>query len=228
MRPQLKGRALSSSKPKLLIRDNLRHTMAPHSDFTPNPWNPNRMDGFMRGKLHSLVKAQGFMVPLVVRPNKAHLIDPSKPKWEIIDGEQRWTVVGEEFDVSEGIPFVDAGDVSDAKAKALTVSLNDLKGQHDTMELAKVVTDIIDQLGMMTASELLPYTAERLDSYAKIAEENLGLMTGVTASVLDGGLAAPGGGPSDARDGEEREFGSFDPSKAQFKHSCPKCGYQFN
>lgn len=138
------------------------------------------------------------MVPLVVRANKAHLIDASQPKWEIIDGEQRWTVVGEEFDVSEGIPFVDAGDVSDATAKALTVSLNDLKGQHDTMALADVVSQIVNDLGMQSAAEILPYTPERMDSFAKLAAEQMGMMVGtVSSTVLDGGMATPGGGRFD-------------------------------
>jgi hypothetical protein len=94
----------------LLIPDSLMMNVAPHKDFTPNPWNPNKMDGFMRGKLHTQLLNRGFVVPIVVRPNKAFVIDTSKPRYEIIDGEHRWTVSGEEFDVSGGIPVVDVGD----------------------------------------------------------------------------------------------------------------------
>ena len=88
------------------------------------------MDSFMRDKLVKAIRRDGFILPILVRPMK----DPKKLKqglkWEIIDGEHRWSVAEAELEMSR-VPVLNLGEVSDAKAKEITIRANTLKGEFD-------------------------------------------------------------------------------------------------
>lgn len=206
-----------AAHPVLKIAPELSGHIAEWADFIPNPWNPNRMDAWTRSKLVSSLKADGFFIPLLVRPHPT-----LSGKWEIIDGEQRWTVAGDEYG-KPALPFVNAGAISDSHAKTLTARTNGLKGEWDAIALAKMVNEVATDMGMAFTEELMPFTPERLRTMIEMDQADVV----VTPEMLNGSMAADnsiGGGASDNRG----EFRSFDPNTEEFDHKCPRCKLEFN
>jgi hypothetical protein len=203
------------------------HT-APVSDFVPNTWNPNRMDAFMREKLQRAIETDGFIVPVLVRPNKREDVDAA---WEIVDGEHRWNVGGE-LGMAE-IPFVNLGDISDAQAKQITVKANALKGEFDSVKLAEMIHDLSKDIGIAELQEALPYTPERLQSMIDLLSFDAGQLGNQLGGLGDSDKPAdkPGEGEKPgAGEGSNPadQFKSFNPDDMNFDCKCPRCGFQFN
>jgi hypothetical protein len=127
----------------------------------PNKWNPNRMSPFSRDKLRENMRAFGFIDPILVRSGNE---DGPFPEggYEIIDGEQRWTVAKEEK--IKQVKITDLGNVSDESCKVLTVNFNDLRGKHDRDALAVIVGELAKLDGGDTLLDLLPYDPAEIDS----------------------------------------------------------------
>ena len=184
---------------------------------TANPWNPNRMDEATRAKIVTSMRTEGFTQPLVVRPNPT-----GATPWQIIDGEHRWRVAGEIFS-KPSLTYIDVGPISDTQAKTLTARMNALRGEFDAIALARMVSEINDDIGLEAAESLLPWTTERLTSMVDMHNAGMGIDPGILDGSLAGAESGVGGGASDADD-----FKGFDTAKAEFEHRCPKCGFQFN
>lgn len=144
----------------------------------PNPWNPNKLSERVFQAVRESILEHGFVSPATVRDH------PERPgEYEIIDSEHRYkTLVAlqdEEPDdswhpsvlrlLSEGVmPCVNLGNVSDAKAKKLTVTLNETRGRADTMSLSTLLSELARE---MTTDELmsgLPYTSDELNELLDI------------------------------------------------------------
>lgn len=116
-----------------------------------NPWNPNRMDDFMRDKLRQMIAAQGFTKPVIVRE--------CGERYEIIDGEHRWNIA-KELGFSK-VPVVNLGAVDDVEARLMTIQLNETHGESQTEDLVRVVSDIERAGGDLA---LLPFDRDDIAS----------------------------------------------------------------
>jgi ParB-like nuclease domain len=207
----------------ITVPAELAGAMAPIDAFKPNPWNPNKMDEFAKEKLAKSIHTDGFILPLLVRP-----MSGEKDTWEIVDGEHRWRVA-----TSIGmtrLPYVNLGDIDDLAAKAITIRANALRGEFDSIELAKLMAEMVESAGSRDLiAEAMPWRDERTDallglhSSASLAEE--------TRKI--GGSVIPATRHRASADDDEEaidleDFGSFDPKKAKFAHTCPRCKFQFN
>lgn len=134
------------------------------AELRPNDWNPNSMSDFMVGKARASLRQFGFVDPVLARTV------PGVPGLEIVDGEQRWRA-----SILEGlstIAVIDLGEISDAKAKSLTVVLNETRGRFDRNGLAVLIGGLLnsgDDALDAAAREVLPYTDRELDSFVKAA-----------------------------------------------------------
>lgn len=195
------------------IPTSLADHMVDIDSIQPNPWNPNRMEPFMRGKLVGSVKADGFVVPVMVRPH------PTIPDiLEVVDGEHRWAVA-KELGLKR-IPIVNLGPISDEKAKELTIKMNSLRGEFDSIRLSQVVQDITNSYGKDGVIDVLPYTPERIDSLLALCATNLDNM-----AIL--GTASEPAAPT-ASEKPTETFKAFTPDSMAFEHKCPRCGLEFN
>lgn len=126
----------------------------------PNPWNPNRMSPHTRDKLAANMRAFGFIDPILVRSGNENGPFPDGG-YEIIDGEQRWTVA-QEVGLKK-VKITDIGNLSDSSAKVLTINFNDMRGKHDRDALANIVGELALHPGGNELIELLPYDAAEID-----------------------------------------------------------------
>jgi ParB/RepB/Spo0J family partition protein len=119
--------------------------------LTPNPWNPNRMSEEMRAKLKAYVEREGFVEPLVVRPQE--------DGYQILGGFHRWGIAKE-----LGYPAVPCVvvDLDDRRAKVLSINLNELKGQSLPSLLANLVHDLSKELTLEDLETQLPYSVNEL------------------------------------------------------------------
>lgn len=112
-------------------------------DVKPNPWNPNRMTDEMKASLKHGFINDGWLV------SQALLIwgtdDEGNEHNVIIDGEHRWTTA-KELAMPEG-PMVFLTGLPEAKAKALTIKMNQKRGEFVDDLLAIVLKDIQEELG---------------------------------------------------------------------------------
>jgi len=117
------------------------------SDLQPNAWNPNQMDDFMYQKAVASIRELGFSTPVVVRSRGDY--------YEIIDGEHR---VKAAIELGlDSIPCWNLGDISDVKAKQLTVVLNETRGTADRERLGELLKDLLSSEASSELLEVLPY-----------------------------------------------------------------------
>lgn len=113
------------------------------SSVKPNDWNPNEMTEEMMQSLEYGLLNDGWLV------SQALLIwrtdEKGKVKNIIIDGEHRWTKAVE-LGMTKG-PMVFLDGLTMAKAKALTIKMNQKRGNFVDRLLADVVRDIQLDIG---------------------------------------------------------------------------------
>lgn len=120
------------------------------SELEPNPWNPNKMNAFMYAKALESIETHGFVDPVTVRPKGT--------SYQIIDGEHRWRAA---IDLSVSpIPCFDVGPIPDAKAKKLTILLNELRGQAAPDEMGALLKSLMEEEPLERLLEELPYTPD--------------------------------------------------------------------
>lgn len=115
----------------------------------------------MREKLVRAIRTDGFIVPIIVRPETRPEKLAQGVKWEIIDGEHRWHVADNELGMPE-VPIVNLGPISDSQAKQITVKANTLRGEFDSVQLATMLDDLVKDVGKSAVVEALPFTQERI------------------------------------------------------------------
>lgn len=198
----------------ILIPDDLVEHMVDVDDLIPNDWNPNHMDAFMREKLVNAIKKDGFILPIIVRPCPGDSVP-----WEIVDGEHRWLTAKDELKMKQ-VPILNLGSISDATAKEITIKANTLHGEFDSIELGRIVENLIEEQGMDEVATSLPYTPERLQGMVDL------LQTEITD--LDPPEEEEGEEAGTERSSSSSDFEAFDPSETTFEHECPRCGFEFN
>lgn len=151
---------------------SLEITLIPLSKIEPNPWNPNKQSERAYAAEIESIEQNGFLAPILVRA--------IGDKYQIIDGEHRWKALDEiiskgkdlknnlpELAKKKHIPAV-VIEASDAKAKKLTVVMNETRGRADMSSMAVLLSSLQPELG----DDLiigLPYTPSQLDELLAIA-----------------------------------------------------------
>lgn len=115
----------------------------PLSDVKKNSWNPNRMTEQMKASLKHGFINDGWLVSqaLLIWGTDEEGVEQNL----IIDGEHRWTI-GNDLHMPEG-PMVFLTGLSAIKAKALTIKMNQKRGEFVDALLADVLRDIEAELG---------------------------------------------------------------------------------
>jgi len=132
----------------------LKITTIEITKLVPNDWNPNHLTAPKLLKLQRSLLTDGQMAPVVVRKH------PSKRnKYQIIDGEQRYTVAIElKWNEIDCVII----DVPDDRAKILTANLNYLKGNARPKEYAQLVHSLNESISLDQLSVELPDTKLQL------------------------------------------------------------------
>lgn len=211
----------------ITIPDDLADKLVDIDTLTPNTWNPNRMDSFMRDKLRKALEKDGFIVPVLVRPLPPVRKSATAALWEIVDGEHRYK---EALDIGmKRIPIINLGPITDEHAKLITVKANTLRGEFDAVKLAEMVAELSNELGVTAVVENLPYTPERVQAMIDLINVDTSQLTLHTA-----GDDKPTNAPASTADEEGDEapepdsFKTLDPSGLTFEHVCPRCKFGFN
>lgn len=122
----------------------------------PNRHNYNVQSSETFNKLVENVREFGFVEPVIVRSLEGG-------QKEIINGEHRYHGALQ-LGMTE-ISIVDLGVVDDARAKQLTITLNELGGKPDQVRLAELLRDIhaAEGVSLEDLERLMPYSGKELD-----------------------------------------------------------------
>ena len=134
---------------------NPRFERVPAALLDENPWNPNRMTGFMYAKARESIAEFGFVAPVVCRA--------SGDRYQIVDGAHRYRAAVD-LGLAE-IPIVIVDGLSDDQARKLTVVLNELHGQPDPGRLADLLGGLLGGGSVEEVLHALPFTADVLRGY---------------------------------------------------------------
>lgn len=122
-------------------------------DLRKNTFNSNKVSAQNEEKIRASIERNGLFKPIIVRTVSG------VAGYEIIGGEHRW-----EQAVELGytdVPIANMGDISDAKAKEISVIDNARYGIDDTLMFADILKDIG---GMDEISQFLPYGESDLNA----------------------------------------------------------------
>lgn len=172
----------------------------PLGDVRPNDWNPNRMTPATYEALTYGLRNDGWLASqaLLVWGVDDHGITRNL----IIDGEHRYRVA-KDLGFASG-PMVFLNGVSEAKAKALTVAMNQKRGEFDEAALAELLQSI--QLEVPD-----------LATNVGIGDDELASLLSMTVPVPEESTAAT----------PPEEFRAYDET-IETEHTCPKCHYSWS
>jgi ParB family chromosome partitioning protein len=128
------------------------------------PWNPNRMDEAMRERLRGSLERYGLVQNLVVRPL-------GSDRYEVLSGNQRLQVL-KESGAYQSIPCM-VVKLGDPQAKLLSQALNRVQGEDDLGLRAQLLREILEQQSQSEVLKLLPETAESLQAFASLGQQDL-------------------------------------------------------
>ena len=127
------------------------------------PWNPNRMDEAMLQKLRESLSRYGLVQNLVARPLEGDC-------YEVLSGNQRLQVLREIN--SSQVPCV-VLELDDARARLLSQALNRVQGKDDLGLRAEMLKEILNQVSQAEVLKLLPETADSLQAFASLGQQDL-------------------------------------------------------
>ena len=147
------------------------------SKLEPNEWNPNEQSDFIYLREKRSIEKFGFVMPVLVRE--------VGDKLEILDGEHRYRAMREihaegidifttpekDHKIPKGkIAVKNLGVVSDSAAKQLTILMNELHGEADTIKKADLIKGLADEVDFADLAELLPYPEDELKNLIDLAD----------------------------------------------------------
>jgi len=142
-----------------------------------NDYNPNEMSEAMYLKEKRSIERFGFVLPVVVREVDDDLV--------IIDGQHRlmamrelhsqdvdiFTTPKKDHKIPKGkINIKNLGVVSDVEAGQMTLILNELRGEADTIKKADLIKALADEVDFADLAELLPYPEDELKNLIELAD----------------------------------------------------------
>lgn len=112
--------------------------LAPLASLNPAPYNPRRISPEELSKLKRSIREFGFVEPLVARRKDGLLIGGHQRLRALLSIHEEDHVPTDDLKVL--VVWLD--NISDAKAKALNLALNKIRGQWDTIRLAELLADL--------------------------------------------------------------------------------------
>lgn len=134
-------------------------------ELHPNAWNPNVLSQEDYDKALVSIERFGFIDPITVR-----LVNEESTPFEIIDGENRWRAAQDTGLKTVPVIIVE---VDDDDAKALTIVLNELRGQPDPGRLATLVQDLASRRPMAELERVLPFRRSQLAQMVAARREEI-------------------------------------------------------
>jgi hypothetical protein len=134
----------ASMAPAAPPSSSLTMTMVPTMLLQPAPWNPRRIAPTARQRLRAGIERFGFVQPVIARAEDRL----------IVGGHQRWDIAVE-LQLPE-VPVIFLTGLSDARAKALAVLLNNKDAQGE-WEMASL-TALLEELAVDPLEDLLSAT----------------------------------------------------------------------
>ena len=122
----------------------------------PNKWNPNIQTDLIFKKLVETIKQIGFIDSVLVR-------EIDEGAYEIIDGEHRLKAA-QELGYKK-VTIDNLGKIDDSRAKALTVIMNNTRGQDDILKRAQILKEI--ESGQLS---LLPFDEKQIEEEIKLLD----------------------------------------------------------
>lgn len=135
----------------------------PITSLKEAPWNSNRMDEAMIGRLRKSTGRYGLVQNLVVRPLE-------RETYEVLSGNQRLRLL-RELDIEEA-PCV-VVDLNDAHARLLAQALNHIQGEDDLGLRAEALRKILEDIPGEEVLALLPETAESLRALSSLSQDTI-------------------------------------------------------
>ena len=130
----------------------------PLDRITAAPWNANRMDEPMHGRLVASLGRYGLVQPLLVRRQG--------DRFETIAGAQRLGVLRARGEATA--PCIVLDDLSDADARLLSVALNRIGGSDDPNALGAIAREALAVLPAEVVQALLPQSLDHLRGLADL------------------------------------------------------------
>jgi ParB family chromosome partitioning protein len=127
------------------------------------PWNPNTMTAAMKKKLATVLKRDGVVQPLVVRP-----IAEEPGCFEVVGGHQRLEVLRDHLGLRE-VPCV-VVELDDARAKQLAVTLNAMHGEMVPTALAQILHDLSAKTPVDELAAVLPFEPDEINDLMKLLQ----------------------------------------------------------
>lgn len=143
----------------------------------PNKYNPNEMSDFLFLREKRSIEKFGFVLPIIVREKGDELV--------IIDGEHRllamrelhaegvkiYTTPKKDVVIPKGkVCIKNLGEVSDVFARQMTIVMNELQGEADTIKKADLIKGLSDEVQFADLAELLPYPEDELKNYIDLSD----------------------------------------------------------
>ena len=134
------------------------------SKLTPAPYNPRRASDDALARLAKLLDVHGFVDPIIAR----------REDGLIIGGHQRLKANSLRKEPDKRVPVVFLDGLSDAKAKALNIALNNpaAQGEYDFPKLADLLQDI--DTGEFDVPEFTAFSADEIGRLLHELDESAG------------------------------------------------------
>jgi ParB/RepB/Spo0J family partition protein len=126
--------------------------MLKREEIRPNKWNPNEFDADTFNELVKSIEDFGIVQPLIVGPLEG---DPEGFKFEVIDGEHRWTAL----DILE-VPVIPCivKDIDEDQRQFLTVRTYRIRGKFNMKSFTKMVEGMMEKYSFDEVAEQMAFT----------------------------------------------------------------------
>lgn len=177
-----------------------------------NAYNPNVMSERAFEAVRESILEHGFIAPATVRNHPKN-----KGEYEIVDSEHRYKTLlalqGETPDetwhpsvvrlLELGVmPCVNLGTIPDHQAKRLTVTLNETRGKADTVDLAKLLAGLSDELSPEELRRGLPFGSDEIDEMLKMGAFDWDTFNDEDGERVEGGERAEDAPQTDEATGD--------------------------
>lgn len=132
-------------------------------DLVPNAYNPNIMPEDKLVQLRKIIKTQGYWQFIVARKHPT-----LEGKYEIIDGEHRWQAMKDEPEFQDP-QYVVVVESDDDLSKIQTINFNSLRGEMDSVKVASIIHDLLQNTTMAELEKNLGMTQEEIKNYDEMA-----------------------------------------------------------
>jgi ParB-like chromosome segregation protein Spo0J len=124
-------------------------------------WNYKTDDEEKENKLLANIKRNGQLENIIVRELETGF-------FEVVNGNHRLTV----FEKLEypSVHCFNLGKISVAAAERIAVETNETRFPTDSVKLASVLREIIDEFGLKNAEETLPFNEAELNAFNKLLD----------------------------------------------------------